>query len=160
MSGDRGFTLIEVMITIAVFVILVSVAVPGFQSLVQNHRATSTANELTTTFHYARTEAVRRGLPVSVCPQDASDWAQGWQVRAAGACATGNSLRDREALAVTIVIDASGAGSDRVTFDGLGARLSDAIQFKVESQGCSGERAREIRIGPGGQVALRQASCS
>ena len=62
-----GFTLIELMISIAVAAILFGIAVPQFSAVTQNARMTSARNGLFTAMQLARTEAITRGVHVVVC---------------------------------------------------------------------------------------------
>lgn len=66
-SVSKGFTMVELMITISIASILLAVAVPSYQSLMQESRLTTQANELMTALHYARSEAVKRGGRVTIC---------------------------------------------------------------------------------------------
>lgn len=63
----RGFTLIELMVTIAVVAILAVVAVPSLVSLVNSNRLTAQANEVMASLQQARMEAIRRNRSVTVC---------------------------------------------------------------------------------------------
>ena len=63
----RGFSLIELMITIAVAAILFGIAVPQFSTVMQNARMGSARNSLFTAFQLARTEAITRRVHVVVC---------------------------------------------------------------------------------------------
>ena len=63
----HGFTLIEMMVTIVVSAILLGIAVPGFQSLINKNRLGTQASDLVADFALARSEAVKRGIQVSVC---------------------------------------------------------------------------------------------
>ena len=66
-QGPYGFTLIELMITIAVAAILFSFFVPQFSTITQNARMTQARNGLFTAFQLARTEAITRQRHVVVC---------------------------------------------------------------------------------------------
>jgi type IV fimbrial biogenesis protein FimT len=86
MRKQHGFTLGELMIALTVMGIGLSVAVPGFQTVVKNSRRTTATNQLVTTMHMARSEAVTRNLQVVVCPSTdgaacaAAPWNKGWIV--------------------------------------------------------------------------------
>jgi len=64
-AKSGGFTLIELMITIAVLAILLAFAVPSFQTLITNMTITSAANEITAALQQTRMEAIRRNRSVS-----------------------------------------------------------------------------------------------
>jgi len=64
---QQGLTLIELMVTLAVAIILVTVGMPLFSGIVANNRATTQANTFLSAFKLARSEAVKRGTNVSVC---------------------------------------------------------------------------------------------
>lgn len=63
----RGFTLVELMVAIAVAAIVLTFGVPGFQSFVNGNRLAATANELVASLQTARMEAIRRNRRVVVC---------------------------------------------------------------------------------------------
>jgi type IV fimbrial biogenesis protein FimT len=65
--GSRGFTLIELMVTVAVLALLAAVAAPAMIMLLNSNRLSSTAGELTAALQLARAEAVRRSAPVTLC---------------------------------------------------------------------------------------------
>jgi type IV fimbrial biogenesis protein FimT len=83
MRLQRGFTLLELMVTLAVAAILFSVAVPGFQQMVQRNRVITYTNDFIATVNYARSEAIRTASPVSICASSdgatcTGTWSQGW----------------------------------------------------------------------------------
>lgn len=76
-----GFTLIEMMVTLAIAAILITIAVPSFAGFIRNIEISSTANELFAAINLARAEAIQRGVRVDMVPADESgDWAKGWVV--------------------------------------------------------------------------------
>ena len=64
---QAGFTLLELMVTITVAAVILGFGVPSFITLVQNNRMTAAANDLVAALTIARTEAVKRATPVTVC---------------------------------------------------------------------------------------------
>lgn len=64
---SAGFTLLELMITVAVAAILLGIGVPAFTEMIRNNRLTAGANDLLRSTQLARSEAIKRQVPVVVC---------------------------------------------------------------------------------------------
>lgn len=83
-----GFTLIELMVTIAVIGMLLSFAVPSFEQIMADGRRTSDVNELLLSLNLARSEALKRGRHVTICKSSngtscagtTTPWKKGWIV--------------------------------------------------------------------------------
>lgn len=67
MQKARGFTLLEVVVVLAVIAILTSLAAPSFTSLIQSNAVSSNVNAFMADLRFARSEAIRRGGSVVMC---------------------------------------------------------------------------------------------
>jgi type IV fimbrial biogenesis protein FimT len=76
---SAGFTMVELLVTIAIAAILATVAVPSFSGLIASQRAKTAASELFASFLTARSDAIMRNANVTVSPL-AGGWSQGWQI--------------------------------------------------------------------------------
>ncbi|MDO9047621.1 MAG: GspH/FimT family pseudopilin [Methylobacter sp.] len=81
-TKSRGFTLIELIITISIAGILVSIAIPSFSSIIRSTRLTTYANELVASLSLARSEAVKRGVQISIRRKGSTsqNWDSGWYI--------------------------------------------------------------------------------
>lgn len=83
---QSGVTLIELLVTLSIAVILMAIAVPGFQDFFRRNRVDSAASDFMVALNYARSEAIRRGVTVSVCKSangtacGGTNWEDGWIV--------------------------------------------------------------------------------
>lgn len=76
----RGFTLIELMVSIALVAVLMMVAVPSLTTFQRNAELTSFSNTMLASINAARGEAMKRGRYAMVVPADGANWSSGWIV--------------------------------------------------------------------------------
>lgn len=75
---ERGFTLLEVMVVVAIIAVLAALAGPSFTPVIERWRVRSAAEDLTSTLYYARSEAIKRGGGITI--DSTGGWGQGWKV--------------------------------------------------------------------------------
>lgn len=141
-SRQRGFTLIELMVTVSIAAILMGLAVPSFMNFIVRNRLVSYNNDLIAAVTFARSEAVRRGTTVSVCKRntDAScvggSWSNGWlvvvntaNVNPTAVAPSGPVLRVHEALSPSYTLDANNNFENYVTYraDGTANQLGTFV---------------------------------
>lgn len=99
MRIHRGFTLIELLVTLSVAAILLTVGIPSWTNLIKSNRLTGQVNDFLTSITLARSEALKRKMPV-VIQKIGTQWEAGWTMYSdfnrnnalnagTGACATG-----------------------------------------------------------------------
>lgn len=161
MYPQRGFTLLELLITITVLGLVLGIGVPGFRDLVLNNRQASAVNELVTALQVARSEAITRNIAapmtVSVCASNdgtscSGTWADGWIVftdgNGDGAFASGDLVL--RAVDAPPGIDITGpGGAVRYRRDGRVLAANDFVF--CDSRGAS--RARVVQLGISGRPA-------
>lgn len=87
MNRENGFTLIELMVTLAIAAILLTVAVPSFNTTIKDNRLITDANRLVSSLALARSESVKLSRTATVCVSSdqatctgETNWALGWMV--------------------------------------------------------------------------------
>lgn len=81
-TNSLGFTMVELIVTISIAGILMGIAIPSFTSIVRSTRLTTYANELVASLNLARSEAVKRGVQVSIRRKGSTNqnWDAGWDI--------------------------------------------------------------------------------
>lgn len=123
----RGFTLIELIVTLAVVVILSTIAVPGFQTVIASSRLAADHNEIVTGLATARSEAVKRREDVTFAMVRENGL---WHYRLFADSSGTEPLIDRGMENASFDV-----AEFQVTFDALGQRTacsSEPCQFRVE----------------------------
>ena len=84
---SKGFTLIELMITLAIAAIVMAIGVPAFQDMIRNNRAIAQTNDFISALSFTRSEAIKRGQRVVLCKSSggatcatSGNWDQGWMI--------------------------------------------------------------------------------
>lgn len=154
-AGEGGFTLIELMVAVAVAAVLLAAALPSMRTLIQNERASTQLNTLILSLNYARSEAIKRDLPtgIVVCPSvdqltcsGTSAWNQGWIVRGPAA---------EPALQSALPLSGANTLSEAsnltaITFMPNGLVSAAAVFTLCDSRGAA--HARDIEVSASGRI--------
>ena len=151
---QRGFTLIELMFTIVVMAVLLSIGVPSFRDFIRSSRMAEGTNALVGDLNFARSEAIKRNQNTTVVPLGGS-WANGWEVRDAG----GQALRARQALGASLAVNSATAGvtfrpNGRLTDNLTETQLTWSISSSVE-----GVTPRCVVVSTTGAARSRTGAC-
>ena len=150
----RGFSLVELMVTITIGAILMAAAVPGFIAMVSNNRLQTQSSNLVLSLNLARSESIKQDLAGGVAVIAAGGvWTNGWSVCCAAGTAT--ALQSQGAVGNNLTVKAvNPAGAlGTITFDSNGALLAGAgtVMFTFcDSRGSS--VAREVEVDMAGRI--------
>jgi type IV fimbrial biogenesis protein FimT len=153
--AQAGFTLVEVMISIAILAIVLALAMPVFGDWLLNAQIRTASESLESGLQQARNEAVRRNAAVEF---HLTDTASGWEIRLPG----GATLAARPSSEGTpkVVLTTVPSAATIVTFDGMGRRSGSngltTICVDLDSSVMSASKTRdlELDIGMGGTVRM------
>ncbi len=162
-TGEKmgGFTLFELMVTLAVAALILSLGVPGFRSFIQNNRATTHTNDLVTALNLGRSEATRRGAPVLLCSSSdgatcsgSNDWSSGWIVRrSAGAVLRAWPERSGGDGVLT-------ANVSQIQFQARGSLAGGTVPLlQIRLPDCSGDQGRDVSVNMAGRIAVTRVTC-
>lgn len=178
LKNQKAFTLIELLITIAVTVILVAMAAPSFRSQIANNRSDAMSESFIAEMSRARSEAIKRPSRISMCASAdgltcGGAWTDGIMTFVDGVTSDAGATptvalvngapisywRPSEAAGV-ILVTSNGAPITFFRFTSLGTLAGgQAVTATTSTQGCTGENLRVITVGLAGTVSSTKQAC-
>ena len=150
---NKGFTVIELLVTLSVAGILLAVAAPSYREFVQESRITAQSNSLLSSMMLTKSEAIKRNSPATICPSSSGTactggtiWSNGWIVFADansdGVVDAGEEIIQVGAAFTGGNILQTNVGDTRVTFTANGFSMGFNSTFSLcDSRGASHSRA-------------------
>lgn len=153
----RGFSLIELMVVVALVAIFASLAAPSMSRFVASQRVKTTAYDLATSLLLARSEALKRNQNVTVAPTDsAAGWAGGWQVVAAKTGGTDTVATQSAATGVAVVGANGNAAPASVVYAGSSGRPGAVAQFQLSAD----TTVKCVRVDLAGVTTTTNGACT
>jgi type IV fimbrial biogenesis protein FimT len=168
----NGFTLLELMVTLAIASILISVGVPGFRNVIMDNRLVNHANQFVTSVNLARSSAVRFQRNATICASanfDAalptcsggSNWSQGWIVWVDkdrdDATDTNEIITVHEPLNGSVTLTSGAAGRFSYDARGFGTTAADDMTL---CDNRDSETGRVIKVNNVGRTSVTRQTCS
>ena len=158
-SKNKGFTLIELMIAVAVIAVITSLALPSYRSLLEKRQVTSGAEQLSAFLSAAQTEAIKRNQEVAITCTVEAGQCQAW-ILAKNEGDDNESLRTFEfsnLKAAVIAISYDGT-DDQVVFDPVRGMLrQDYVApspMEVQLSSAQGEYALNVTVLATGRISM------
>lgn len=155
---SRGFTLLEVMVVVAIMAVLASLAAPSFTPLIERWRVRQAAEELQSTLYYARSEAIKRGGDVAIVATS-GDWKNGWQVTQGSGTTVLQEAAAPSKVSITLAGDDGKIIVDRwgmLSHSGGTATLMDFLIFPEGKDGDT--NAARLCAGQAGRIVQKKGS--
>jgi type IV fimbrial biogenesis protein FimT len=179
LNHESGFTLIEVMVSLAILGILAALAAPSFSDSIKKYRVKAIKDDLIASMQMARTEAIRRGRAVGLirenaatdCTVNGASWNCGWRivVDTSGDRAIDNSERNDPAniLQVTTIplgYNVTHTGdTNQMIYNVWGQATGVGQSFVISNSadGSTGAATVTVCVSAGGRIrSVKGASCS
>lgn len=145
----NGFSLTELMITIAIVGILAAVSLPAFRGFLQSQKVRAAASDLHLSLIKARSEGIKRNTDVTISPIS-GDWANGWTI--VNPNVAGKYLDEHGATKVTV------SGPASVIYNRAGRISGNAsVNFSITADDT--ETVRCVQLSLSGLPVVKKTGC-
>ncbi len=156
----QGFTLIELIITVAIAAIVMTIGIPAFQDTIRENRLTTYNNQFIAALNLTRSEAIKRGSTVTLCSSDGATcktggYQQGWIIFRNPT----NAADPADAAAIIRVFEKLPEGMtlvgsvDSVAYNSAGVGTASTWNL------CKGDKGRGIQTIAPGQIRHLTPTC-
>jgi type IV fimbrial biogenesis protein FimT len=158
MRTSRGFTVVELMISVSVLAILLALGIPSFREAGLSSQLRSSANDLLASARFARSEAIKQNSPVRLCVSSdgstcgSGGWHQGWIVLKGTTV-----LQSRAAASGGMRITEAG-GLTSVSFEPTGLGATSARFTVCRAIPITGAQERVVTIDASGRAHVRRTA--
>lgn len=169
MRRCAGFTLTELIVTVAIAAIVMAIGIPAFRETMSQNRLTTTVNSFVAALNLARSEAIKRGTRVTLCKSAdgatcavTGGYEQGWMVFVDASPLAERDAGSTQEPLVRVYERLSGTGltltgnamvSDYVSYDPSGAARLKTGAFQAGTLTlCESPRGRQVVLGSAGRI--------
>lgn len=156
-AANRGFTLIEMVVTILIVGILATISAPSFSDFIAAQRVKGASTDLVSDLLAARNEAINRGIAVAVGPIDPASWNTGWKIYFGA-----TTIKQRDISSGSITLAKTAGSPNEVVFFPNG-RSSNASTFMMELTPVVGNvssNKRCVTVDSASGIKTLKAACS
>ena len=184
-AANRGFTLIEILVVVSIMAVLLALGVPSMREAIERNTVSGHINTFIGGLRYARSEAIRAGVPVVMCQSTNADssaptcaaaagsgWARGWLIFVNRDLDAGNVyssaggdilLKAQGALSGSGGVTQTSGATDKFVFRSTGLLTSGLSSFTFNSNSLDPRQQRLICVSMQGRariLATAAAACS
>ncbi len=152
LKRTQGYTLQELLVTLAIVAIIAAFATPSFQNMIANQNVRAATGDLISALNFARSEAVKRNRVVTVSP--GASWAAGWAITFVDENGATQTLRQHDGFD-----GVTAAGNTAISFRADGRRNSANVNIEITPPTTSGASKHCVGVSPTGKPESKAGAC-